>query len=131
MCCAGDSGDTQRGLGLTSKSPQPQPGESDSESERSSQDVTELAAADPAPLDPHAAARRDENLLAALESRELIGQAQGILMERWRITADEAFEHLRVASQLSNRKLRDIAFDLVQTGEDPLSGYSDGDPPAR
>ena len=38
-------------------------------------------------------------LVQALESRELIGQAQGILMERERITSDDAFHVLRRASQ--------------------------------
>jgi len=63
--------------------------------------------------------RRVDNLTGALESREIIGQAQGILMERERITALEAFEVLRRASQHLNRKLREVAQDLVDTGEQP------------
>jgi hypothetical protein len=47
--------------------------------------------------------RRAANLLAALVTREMIGQAQGILMERERITADQAFDILRRASQHPNR----------------------------
>ena len=67
-------------------------------------------------------ARRATNLHAALATREVIGQAQGILMERERITADEAFDVLRRASQHLNRKLREVAEALVQTGERPDTG---------
>jgi hypothetical protein len=66
--------------------------------------------------------RRTENLQAALSTREIIGQAQGILMERERISADEAFDILRRASQHLNMKLRQVAQDLVDTGENPDTG---------
>ncbi|MEO6205276.1 MAG: GAF and ANTAR domain-containing protein [Mycobacteriales bacterium] len=59
---------------------------------------------------------RIENLQSALSSREVIGQAQGILMERERITADQAFQLLRRSSQHLNRKLRAVAQDIVDTG---------------
>lgn len=59
---------------------------------------------------------RAGNLLDALRTRELIGQAQGILMERDRITAVQAFEVLRRASQHMNRKLREIAETVVRSG---------------
>jgi ANTAR domain len=62
---------------------------------------------------------RAENLTEALRTRELIGQAQGILMERERLTADQAFGVLRTASQRMNVKLRSVAEDLVRTGEHP------------
>jgi GAF domain-containing protein len=68
--------------------------------------------------------RRADNLSTALGTRELIGQAQGILMERERITSDEAFDILRRASQHLNRKLRDVAQDLVDTGANPETGVS-------
>lgn len=68
--------------------------------------------------------RRAENLQTALITRELIGQAQGILMERERVTADEAFDILRRASQHLNRKLREVAQALVETGEQPDTGPS-------
>jgi GAF domain-containing protein len=55
----------------------------------------------------------NQHLEQALESRDLIGQAKGILMVRQSMTADEAFDILRRASQRSNRKLRDVAADLV------------------
>ena len=60
-----------------------------------------------------------ENLHTALATREVIGQAQGILMERERISPGQAFDVLRRASQHLNRKLRDVAQDLVDTGERP------------
>jgi hypothetical protein len=66
--------------------------------------------------------RRAQNLHAALVTREVIGQAQGILIERERITADQAFDLLRRASQNLNRKLREVAQDLVDTGEWPQPG---------
>ncbi|MGH9103155.1 MAG: ANTAR domain-containing protein, partial [Acidimicrobiales bacterium] len=63
--------------------------------------------------------RRAEHLTRAVASRELIGQAQGILMERERVSADQAFDILRRASQHLNLKLADVARDLVATGESP------------
>jgi ANTAR domain-containing protein/GAF domain-containing protein len=53
----------------------------------------------------------------ALSSRDVIGQAKGILMERLRITPEDAFDALRRASQRLNRKLREIAQNLAETGE--------------
>ena len=70
------------------------------------------------------AERRAENLNAALGTRETIGEALGILMERERITADQAFDILRRASQHLNIKLRDVAQSLVDTGESPDTGRS-------
>jgi GAF domain-containing protein len=57
-----------------------------------------------------------DNLQIALETRAVIDQAKGILMERYKLTADRAFQMLSRASMNSNRKLRDIADDLVHTG---------------
>ena len=62
---------------------------------------------------------RVENLRAALTSRDVIGQAQGILIERERITADQAFGVLRRTSQHLNIKLREVAQYVVDTGEIP------------
>jgi len=56
-------------------------------------------------------------LETALLTRDIIGQAKGILMERYRITADEAFDRLRTASQHKNRKVRDLAEELASTGD--------------
>jgi ANTAR domain/GAF domain len=66
------------------------------------------------------------NLHEALKTRELIGQAQGILIERERITGDQAFDVLRRASQHLNVKVREVARTLVETGEDPPTGSEDG-----
>lgn len=55
----------------------------------------------------------------AVLTRTVIGQAEGILMERHQVSAEDAFEMLRRASQHSNRKLRDLAADLVHTGLEP------------
>lgn len=62
------------------------------------------------------------NLNSALVTREIIGEAKGILMERERITSAQAFDILRRASQHLNLKLRDIAQSLVDTGERPDTG---------
>jgi AmiR/NasT family two-component response regulator len=51
----------------------------------------------------------------------MIAQAQGILMEREHITADQAFDILRRASQRLNVKLRDVAQGLVDAGGDSES----------
>jgi GAF domain-containing protein len=58
-----------------------------------------------------------EHLREALESRDVIGQAKGILMARHALTPDAAFEALRKASQHRNIKLRDIAEQVVYLGD--------------
>jgi AmiR/NasT family two-component response regulator len=63
--------------------------------------------------------RRSENLQIALSSREVIGQAEGILIERERFTPEEAFTVLRRASQNLNLRLRDLAQHVVDTGDVP------------
>jgi len=52
-------------------------------------------------------------LREALRSRDVIGQAKGILMASDGLDEDGAFEHLRKLSQVQNRKLRDVAQDVV------------------
>lgn len=54
-----------------------------------------------------------DQLGQALDNRDVIGQAKGLLMARHRCSAEEAFEHLRNASQQANVKLRDVAARLV------------------
>lgn len=66
--------------------------------------------------------KRYDNLQAALRSREMIGQAQGILMERERMTAAQAFDVLRRASQHLNTKLREVAETVIETGVTPQTG---------
>ncbi|HEX4429847.1 MAG TPA: PAS and ANTAR domain-containing protein [Frankiaceae bacterium] len=56
-------------------------------------------------------------LSAAADSRELIGQATGVLMERHKVTANEAAALLRRASQTAGRKLPDVASELLYTGK--------------
>jgi transcriptional regulator with GAF, ATPase, and Fis domain len=58
-----------------------------------------------------------ENLQTALDSRAAIDQAKGVLIERYKLTPDQAFQLLTRASMTTNRKLRDVADDLVRTGE--------------
>lgn len=63
-----------------------------------------------------AEAHRADQMRQALANRDVIGQAKGILMERYRITADEAFARLSERSQQANRKLKDVARRLAETG---------------
>jgi ANTAR domain/GAF domain len=65
------------------------------------------------------AARQQTGLARSVATRQLIGQAQGILMERHKITADRAFALLVQASQHRNHKLRDVADALVRSGQLP------------
>ncbi|WP_036555893.1 GAF and ANTAR domain-containing protein [Nocardioides insulae] len=58
---------------------------------------------------------QETNLRIALDTRKRIGQAQGILMERFGLDADQSFQVLRRYSQDHNRKLREVAEDLVLT----------------
>ena len=66
-----------------------------------------------------AAARTSEELAhlrTAMKSRAVIEQAKGILMERYKITAEQSFTLLTHASQRSNVKLREVAEELTCTG---------------
>ena len=72
-------------------------------------------------------AMHDEQMEEALQSRDLIGQAKGILMAREGITADEAFDMLRRASQRLNVKLRDVAGGIVERSGTPHSAAAPGD----
>ncbi|MBA2360086.1 MAG: GAF and ANTAR domain-containing protein [Actinobacteria bacterium] len=60
-------------------------------------------------------AREREHLEEALQTRDLIGRAKGILMARQTITDDQAFDLLRRASQRLNVKLRDVAGEVIAT----------------
>jgi len=75
-------------------------------------------------------AQIEENLQRAVQTRNLIGQAQGILMERFALSADKAFELLRRVSQQQNVKLRDVAMRLVTTRATP-GATSESMAPAR
>ncbi|MDQ3611919.1 MAG: GAF and ANTAR domain-containing protein [Actinomycetota bacterium] len=65
----------------------------------------------------YAAAQEQSGLQQAVATRQLIGQAQGILMERHKITGDQAFALLVRHSQQDNIKLRELAERLVLSGE--------------
>ena len=58
-------------------------------------------------------ARRDEQFKRALASRDVIGQAKGMIMERYGVDAVQAFEVLRKLSQDSNVPLVQVATELV------------------
>ena len=60
-----------------------------------------------------------DGMRAAMVSRAVIEQAKGILMERHKLTEDQAFTELTRASQNTNIKLRDVADELVRTGALP------------
>lgn len=66
-------------------------------------------------------ARRNTNLWQAIDARQAIGQAQGILMERHDLTPEKAFAVLRRYSQHNNIKLNQVAESLVRTRELPHS----------
>lgn len=65
------------------------------------------------------AAQTEESLQLAVKSRDVIGQAIGILMERHRITDKEAFNRLSKVSQNLNVRVKDIADQIVLTGDYP------------
>ena len=60
-------------------------------------------------------ARGAENLWKAIDARNLIGQAQGILMERFGVDSEQAFGVLRRYSQDNNIRLHLVAEKLIAT----------------
>lgn len=63
--------------------------------------------------------RRDSEFRSALASRDIIGQAKGMLMERFDVDAVHAFELLKRLSQDGNIPLADVARRLVHTDHPP------------
>jgi GAF domain-containing protein len=61
-------------------------------------------------------AQHTQTLWRAIDARHHVGQAQGILAERFGLTADAAFAVLRRYLQENNRKLHAVARDLIDTG---------------
>ena len=59
----------------------------------------------------------DRHLEQALLSRDVIGQAKGILMERLKTTPEDAFDILKRSSQRLNLKLREITGTIGESGE--------------
>jgi hypothetical protein len=76
-------------------------------------------------LDRRAAAAHNDALERALDSRDQIAQAKGILMEQRGLSADDAYTLLRTTSQSSNRKVLDVAAHVIAHRELPAL------PPAR
>lgn len=72
------------------------------------------------------AAQHDEQMRRAIETRDVIGQAKGILMAQQHLSADQAFEILRRASQRMNVKLRDVAERVA--AQKPREGGSTATP---
>jgi transcriptional regulator with GAF, ATPase, and Fis domain len=72
-----------------------------------------------------------DSLRVAMVSRQGIGEATGILMERHRVDSRQAFEMLVQASQRLNVKLRDLAEHVALTGQDPRQIQSADLPPKR
>lgn len=68
------------------------------------------------------AAAAEEAVRRSSEHRAVIEQAKGILMDRFHVSDQAAFEMLLRTSQASNRKLRDCAADLVADTVDPAEG---------
>jgi GAF domain-containing protein len=66
-------------------------------------------------------AEKVSNLQRAIESRQVIGQAIGILMERHRVSSKQAFDSIVTVSQESHIKLRELAIRINETGLDPLA----------
>lgn len=64
-----------------------------------------------------AASRTVANLRTAIDSRDVIGQAKGIFMERYKLSSGQAFDLLVQSSQNTNTKLRDVADQRAATGE--------------
>jgi transcriptional regulator with GAF, ATPase, and Fis domain len=69
----------------------------------------------------YSAALQKDRMARGMLTQQAISQAQGILMERYKITSHQAFTVLVRSSQHTNVKLRDLATRLTQTGE--LAGH--------
>jgi GAF domain-containing protein len=69
-------------------------------------------------------AHNEEGLQVAIDARRLIGQAQGILMERFDLDSDRAFEFMRRQSQTHNVKLRQVAEWVVDHRTSPDATFS-------
>lgn len=66
--------------------------------------------------DLEASDERVRHLLTALEHRTVIGQATGIVMERYKLRKEAAFAALLRLSSERNRKVYEIAEELVEEG---------------
>ena len=66
-------------------------------------------------------ATKEESLVQAIDARKIIGQAQGIIMERYDVDSDTAFATLRKFSQVNNMKLRTVAEHVVTKRRFPIA----------
>ncbi|WP_392544443.1 GAF and ANTAR domain-containing protein [Oryzobacter telluris] len=73
-------------------------------------------------LTAHTANTNADQLSKALDSNREIGVGVGVLMASHSLTREQAFQVLRTASQNTNRKLRDIAIEVGDTGLPPSGG---------
>jgi AmiR/NasT family two-component response regulator len=64
-----------------------------------------------------AAQEQVRNLRRALDTSREIGIAMGVLMSQHKITRDQGFDMLRIASQRANRRLAEIASEVADTGQ--------------
>jgi len=67
---------------------------------------------------------RAEQLEIALETRDVIGQAKGVIMAAMRCSADEAYRLLVRQSQQENRKLREVAAEIAQRAQNQYGSRS-------
>lgn len=115
-------GDDLGALNLSS----PRPGAFDDDSEQMGLLVAAHAAI------AYSGVLKQTQLAAAVVSRDVIGQAKGILMERYHISGERAFLVLTRISQASHRKLVQIAAELVDTGTinglEGLASHAPGKP---
>jgi GAF domain-containing protein len=72
----------------------------------------------------------EADLLQAMETRSIVGQAQGILMQRFQIGSATAFALLRRYSMDTNMRVRDLAEYVIETRDLPADDPLGGDPPA-
>jgi AmiR/NasT family two-component response regulator len=63
------------------------------------------------------------NLKLALSSSRRIGAAMGIVMAKHKLTFDQAFDLLRLRSQHEHRKVRDIAEEILLSGDPDGGAY--------
>lgn len=71
----------------------------------------------------YAAAQKQSKMSPTVTTRQLIGQAEGILVERHKITGAQSFALLVQASQGSNLKLREVAERLIVSGDLPAQPW--------
>ena len=114
-------GDTMGALNLHARSPHAFP--------REAEEVGQLFAAHAAVA--LSASLQQDKLARSVVTQQLVGQAQGILMERLKVTDDQAFRLLVQASQRTGTKLRDLAEQLVHGGELAGSGPERPSRPTR